>query len=299
MNYKPKTNWKYDDIVTEQDMIRIESGIGEAHEQIEQLQQGVGQEFGQLQEEVTAHKENYAKFKNEVEYNFTQGQDRPLYSTNTLIFYVSNDGSDDNDGLTKQTSFATLNRCIKEIPINLNHTFYIRIVDEFETNEAFSLVNVQGSGSIRISTMDSKYTPKISRLEFKNVSCNIHIYSLEFTAKNSYNLFFHLCGYVAIEGCYFNAVDDDWTNGSIYANGGSTFIAISRCHCNNKHVFFAANDGARVFNGNANTGENNRHIARLSNSSVWFRFKSRALPKYTVSELVSVSPPGAAVDVEN
>lgn len=297
MGYNPKLNWKADDPVTEHDLTRIERGIDDAHKGLGNIEQGVGQDFGQLQEEVAAHKENYAKFKEETKYNFTQGLDRPLHSTESKIFFVSSNGNDNNDGLTKETGFATLSRCIREIPLNLNHTYIIRVDNKLVSNEEFYLENVSGFGSLHFSTFGDNGIPKLSKMSFKGVFCKLQVGFFELTSTTDYKISFLYCGYTRVVNNYFNTFKQDMNYPAMLAEGSQTFIELTQNHCNNQLRFFELREGARLYNTSTNYGNNNKYIASLLFGSIWYKERRYALPEYTLAETAHTSPPGAVIEV--
>ncbi|MDQ0175972.1 hypothetical protein [Bacillus chungangensis] len=176
MSYKPKTNWKYDDIVTEQDMNRIESGIGEAHEQIEQLQQGVGQEFGLLQEEVAAHKENYAKM---------QFGERPYFSTRSATYYLDQEnGNDDNDGLSEATAFKTWEKTHSMIPIFTIKSTQVRVIGEYR-----GVIDINNINSVisSFSLLGVENSRLLGKLRIRGCN-NINVYNLEIEKEDLFHV---------------------------------------------------------------------------------------------------------------
>ncbi|XOK62647.1 hypothetical protein ACJ7K1_05845 [Paenibacillus elgii] len=61
MAYTGKTDWKYDEVVTEGDMNRIEKGVVDAHTQIEGVQVTMAQEIDKVNRAVDGIREDHTK----------------------------------------------------------------------------------------------------------------------------------------------------------------------------------------------------------------------------------------------
>lgn len=142
MAYTPKTDWQYNEIVTESDLNRIEQGIADAdttataaHSTANAaLPKAGGTMTGPLVIPVNA-----------------AGQNVPAATLADLIYYVRTDGSDSNNGLSNTSggAFATIAKAKSVIPQIVNHNVDIT-VGAGTYSEPIDLRGFTGSGRIRI-----------------------------------------------------------------------------------------------------------------------------------------------------
>jgi len=84
-------------------------------------------------------------------------------SSENMTFYVSNTGDNENDGLTLDTAFATVERALQEIPIVYNGecTIYLRTLDSAELIE---VKGYMGKGKIIFAGCTSTGSPSVGQI---------------------------------------------------------------------------------------------------------------------------------------
>jgi len=118
--YNAKTDWKYDDNITENDVNRWEQGIADAHEKAEEIEEDIDN----LQQEFTAHKADFSSY---------QFGDRPYASLESKTYYLDQaNGSDENDGESPETAFQSWEKVYSKIPIFINHSHTVKIIGDYD-----------------------------------------------------------------------------------------------------------------------------------------------------------------------
>jgi len=99
----------------------------------------------------------------------------PASTTENLTYYISTAGNDNNDGLTTDTSFATIAKALSMLPQIIDHTIMIYIANG-EYNEDVNISDYVGVGSIGIIGDTSRPRNVIlSSITISNCYCNIKI----------------------------------------------------------------------------------------------------------------------------
>ena len=116
MAYNAKTDWKYDDNITENDVNRWEQGIADAHE--------MEADINNLQQEFTAHQADFSSY---------QFGDRPYTSSVSKTYYLDQaNGSDENDGESPETAFQSWEKVYSKIPIFIHHSYTVKIIGDYD-----------------------------------------------------------------------------------------------------------------------------------------------------------------------
>ncbi|WP_414043088.1 hypothetical protein ACMGE9_12465 [Macrococcus sp. EM39E] len=92
-----------------------------------------------------------------------ENKDIVTQSSDNLTFFVSNLGDNENDGLTLETAFATVERALEEVPTVYNGecTIYLRLL---ESGEIVEVKGYTGEGKITFAGVASTGTPSVGQI---------------------------------------------------------------------------------------------------------------------------------------
>lgn len=143
-------------------------------------------------------------------------------SSENMTFYVSNIGDNENDGLTLDTAFATVERALEEIPVVYNGecTIYLRTLDSAEVVEVKGFM---GKGKITFAGVASTGSPSVGQIR-NSVAFRFACNTIDNYIQNIFIETERGTTGIVVNGASVNAINVN-ING---AGGGEQAVSISR-----------------------------------------------------------------------